>query len=223
MMNADPRGRRVDTQPLRAGAATSLSMLDRLRARDGAAWTAFVSLYAPLVVRWCHRQGLRETDVADIAQEVFRRVAQDLPRFVKEAVSDSFRGWLCRITHRQIAEFFRSRDRALQAEGGSDANSWLQRLPDRPCDEPGPEESKQEERFLYQKAIELTRSEFSDRHWQMFWRVVVDGSPVSAVAAEFETTSAAVLQAKSRVLRRLRQVVGAPDAAQRVAPEFSDR
>jgi RNA polymerase sigma-70 factor (ECF subfamily) len=42
----------------------------------------------------------------------------------------------------------------------------------------------------------------------MFWRTAVDGSPASVVAEEFGTTSAAVRQAKARVLRRLKEAVG---------------
>jgi RNA polymerase sigma-70 factor (ECF subfamily) len=42
----------------------------------------------------------------------------------------------------------------------------------------------------------------------MFWRTAVDQESAPDVAAAFGTTSAAVRQAKSRILRRLKQVVG---------------
>jgi RNA polymerase sigma-70 factor (ECF subfamily) len=188
--------------------STSLSLLAGLRAQDHEAWRAFVALYAPLVVRWCHRQGLDEADVADVTQEVFRCVFQSLPLFRKETPADNFRGWLCRITHRQIAEFFRRRQPLLRAEGGSDQLSWLQRQAEPALAEPDSEEARQEERFLFQQAVQTVRGEFSDKHWQIFWRVAVDGQPAAAVAAEFGTTPAAVRQAKARVLRRLKEVVG---------------
>jgi RNA polymerase sigma-70 factor (ECF subfamily) len=190
------------------GLSTSVSLLAGLRAQDREAWRGFVALYAPLVVRWCHRQGLGEADVADVTQEVFRCVFQSLPLFRKAAPADSFRGWLCRIAHRQIAEFFRRRAPVLRAEGGSGQLSWLQRQPEPAIAEPDSEEARQEERFLFQQAVQTVRGEFSDKHWHIFWRVAVDGQPAAAVAGEFGTTAAAVRQAKARVLRRLKEVVG---------------
>ena len=207
MAHGDYDGRAATDTPL-TGLQTSLSLIAGLRAHDHDAWRTFVALYAPLVVRWCHRQGLADADVADVAQEVFRRVSLDLVRFRKAGASDSFRGWLCRITHRQIADFFRRRHSVPPAQGGSAALSWLNRQPDRPLAEPDEEEARQEERYLFQQAVQMIRCEFSENHWQMFWRVTVDCVPAPVVAAEFGTSPAAVRQAKSRVLRRLREAVG---------------
>jgi RNA polymerase sigma-70 factor (ECF subfamily) len=161
-----------------------------------------------LVVRWCHRQGLGEADVADVAQEVFSRVSQHLPRFQKEEPTDSFRGWLCRLTHHQIADFFRNHDKTQQAQGGSDMLSWLHRQPERKVIEPDAEDARNEEHFLFLQAVISVRCEFSNSYWKMFWRVAVDGVAAPAVATEFGTTPAAVRQAKARVLRRLRETVG---------------
>ena len=61
---------------------------------------------------------------------------------------------------------------------------------------------------LYQQAVQAARAEFPDRVWQMFWRLTADGRPAPQVAEEFGMTPAAVRQAKSRVLRRLKQLVG---------------
>ena len=189
-MRNDAEGGRDAAETPRPMLSTSLSLLAGLRAQDREAWRAFVSLYLPLVVRWCHRKGLEEADISDIAQEVFRRVTQNLPRFRKEETSDSFRGWLCRIVHGEIADFFRRRNLVKPAAGGSEAFSWLHRQPDRTLAESDPEEAQHEERFVFQEAVQAIRSEFSEQHWQMFWRVAVDGNPAKAVAAEFGNTIA---------------------------------
>jgi RNA polymerase sigma-70 factor (ECF subfamily) len=52
------------------------------------------------------------------------------------------------------------------------------------------------------------RSEFEERTWQMFWRVVIEGRSPVALAEELGVTPAAVRQAKSRVLRRLKEEMG---------------
>jgi RNA polymerase sigma-70 factor (ECF subfamily) len=53
--------------------------------------------------------------------------------------------------------------------------------------------------------LEFIRSEFEPRTWQMFWRSVVDGVATATVGAELGVSAAAVRQARSRVLRRLRE------------------
>jgi RNA polymerase sigma-70 factor (ECF subfamily) len=61
---------------------------------------------------------------------------------------------------------------------------------------------------LYRRALELVRAEFEPRTWELFWLTAVEGRPPVDVAAERGLTPAAVRQAKSRVLRRLREEVG---------------
>jgi RNA polymerase sigma-70 factor (ECF subfamily) len=52
------------------------------------------------------------------------------------------------------------------------------------------------------------RHEFEDRTWRAFWRVTVEGHPTADVAVEMGITSSAIRQAKSRVLRRLKEEIG---------------
>ena len=54
----------------------------------------------------------------------------------------------------------------------------------------------------------LVREEFEERTWEAFWRVTVEGQTSTAVADALSMTPAAVRQAKSRVLRRLREEFG---------------
>jgi RNA polymerase sigma-70 factor (ECF subfamily) len=184
---------------------TSRSLLARLRAREEAAWRDCLTLYTPLVVRWCLRKGLAEADVADVAQDVFRKVAGHIQGYRKETPADSFRGWLCRITHRTIADFYRRADAVAAPQGGTEAMLRLQQHAESSAPE---SEDEQETGYLYRKAVDLVRGEFSEAAWQMFWRTAVDGIPTPDVAAELGASAAAVRQAKSRVLRRLKQVVG---------------
>src|SRR5262249_42136826 len=127
-------------------------MLARLRNQDAEGWRTFVTLYAPLVVRWCKRQGLDEHDTADLAQDVFRKVAEHIDGFHKQSPSDSLRGWLCRITHHAIVDFARRRER-LVAAGGSEAMLRLNGVADRPIVEPDEKDSSEETRYLFQQAM----------------------------------------------------------------------
>src|SRR5262249_29096232 len=150
------------------------------------AWRDCLTLYMPLVARWCLRKGLAEADLADVAQEVFRKVAGHIEGYRKEAPEDSFRGWLCRITHREIADHFR-RGAAAAPRGGREA---MLRLQEHAAPRSQEVEDGQDACYLYRRAVELVRSEFSESAWQMFWRTAVDGNPAPAVAAEFGASAA---------------------------------
>ena len=75
----------------RGVSSTSRSLLVRLKDDDDAAWDRLVSLYAPLVYHWCRRMNLADSDVPDVAQEVFKAVSQNIERFRKERPGDTFR------------------------------------------------------------------------------------------------------------------------------------
>jgi len=52
--------------------STPASLLDQLHSPDRAgAWPRFVSLYAPLLLRWARRFGARGPDCEDLVQEVY--------------------------------------------------------------------------------------------------------------------------------------------------------
>src|SRR5690349_19326563 len=81
-----------------AGLLTPLSLLNRVRANDSAAWQRLIDLYRPLVLFWCGRRGLQGPDAEDIAQEVFAASAAGLGSFRRDRLGDTFRGWLRGIT-----------------------------------------------------------------------------------------------------------------------------
>ncbi len=184
-----------------SSAATSVSLLERIRACDQEAWERFVHLYTPLVYRWCRQAGLRQIDAADVGQEVFRAVAHGIGNYRHDRPSDTFRGWLRVLTRRKVADFGRRQD-PCQAAGGSDALARLQRFADDETPEPA---SEQEDRLLVlRRALDLVLRDFEEKTRQAFWRVVLEGQPAAEVAQALGVTPNAVYLAKSRVLRRLR-------------------
>jgi RNA polymerase sigma-70 factor (ECF subfamily) len=195
-----------DANPV-AGGVTPLSLLERARAHDPEAWHRLVGLYQPLVQSWCSRAGVNATDAEDIAQEVFTTAARALDRFRRDRVGDTFRGWLRSITRTQILLLFRRGRGRPHAEGGSDAWQKLQEVAD-PLPGPGEEEDSVETDQLYQRAMELVRGEFEQRTWRAFELTVIEDRTTGEVAQELNMTVNNVRQAKSRVLRRLREEVG---------------
>src|SRR5436305_15246010 len=82
---------------------TRPSLLVRLRdARDRAAWSQFVELYAPPVYGFARKQGLQDADAADLTQEVLRAVSAAVGRLEYDARLGSFRGWLFTVVRNKL-------------------------------------------------------------------------------------------------------------------------
>jgi RNA polymerase sigma-70 factor, ECF subfamily len=191
-----------------ASQKTSLSLLARLRENDEDAWKRLTHLYQPLVLYWVRRQGVQESDYDDVVQEVFHAASQSLQHFRKERPEDTFRGWLRGIVHHQVLMFFRKTGKQPLASGGTEAMLFIQNVPQQQSDPRLEEDSAVMLNDLYHRALELVRKEFEEVTWRAFWRVVVDGQQPALVAEEMGVSASAIRQAKSRILRRLKQEVG---------------
>ena len=189
--------------------SVSSTLLDQLRAGRPEAWERFVRLYSPLVYRWCRRSGLAAEDAADVLQEVFSAVMLHLPDFRRDRPQDNFSGWLATITRNKVRDLYRRRHGRASAQGGSTAQRQMAEVPE--PSEPSEESIRPDAEsaaWLSRRVLETIRNEFEARTWEAFWRTAVDGQPPAQVAEALEMTVAAVYMAKSRVLRRLRQVMG---------------
>ena len=199
-----PSGRADDTSSTR----TPRSLIDRAQGDDPAAWVALVDLYAPLVLRWCRNVDLQPTDVADVCQDVFLAVAAHLGDFRRERAGDTFRGWLRVIVRNKVNDHYRRLGREPGGEGGTEAQARFARLPDEESASEASVVAGAPERLLFHRCCDLVRAEFHDRTWRAFWATAVDGRAAADVAAELAMTPVAVRVSKSRVLQRLREVLG---------------
>ena len=209
------RRSRVGMSPLPATSSgdgtnsTSLTLIERVKVHDGEAWQRLVTLYTPLLRHWCHHWGLDGADADDVLQDVFQAVFSSLKEFRRDREGDSFRGWLRGVARNKTLYFLRRR--GSPGRGGTEFLRRSLLVPD-PGHDPVEviEEEGQLFRELYQDALRLVRGEFEDRTWQAFWRAAVEGQPPSQIAEDLGVTPAAVRQAKSRILRRLKGVLGLP-------------
>jgi RNA polymerase sigma-70 factor (ECF subfamily) len=182
--------------------STASSLIRGVKALDPAAWRQLAHVYGPLVYGWARRAGLRGEDAADIAQEVFRVVAARPQRLQYGRPGDTFRGWLWTITRNKVRDFWRGQATHPPAIGGSDAREILLLVP-----EEGGSSSLVPPDASLRRAVEIIRGEFEERSWQAFWRVTVEGRPPADVAAELGVSANAVYLARSRILRRFREVL----------------
>jgi RNA polymerase sigma-70 factor (ECF subfamily) len=56
--------------------------------------------------------------------------------------------------------------------------------------------------------VEQVRGDFEESAWHAFWQTAIEGRTPAAAAGALGMTPAAIRQAKSRVLRRLKQEMG---------------
>jgi RNA polymerase sigma-70 factor (ECF subfamily) len=181
---------------------TSVSLLARLQTKpDGDSWRRLVDLYQPLLRRWLRNHGTREQDADDIVQEVLAVVVKELVKFQHPGHGGAFRGWLRTILVNRLRTFWRAgRARATSTDLGhladslADPNSDLSRLWD-----------EEHDRDVLGRLLELMEQEFEPKTLRAFRRTALEGAKPRDVAEELGMSVGAVYEAKSSVLRRLRQ------------------
>jgi RNA polymerase sigma-70 factor, ECF subfamily len=188
--------------------SSGLSLAIRLRAGSSEAWRELVDLYGPLVDSWCRRAGLSPAARADVGQEVFLAVHRGISKFDPARPHATFRGWLWTITRNAVMNWLRSRQ--PEAAGGSTALGRLAEIPDpwERAAEDEPPSTPDESAALLRRALDQIRLTVEPRSWSAFWKTAVLGRPAPEVARELDLSPAAVRQAKSRILRRLRRQLG---------------
>ena len=177
-------------------------LLDGVQRMEPESWGRLVGAFGPIVYRWCRTSGVGESDAADVVQEVFTSVARGIPSFERAKESGSFRSWLATITRNRVRDHFRRQAQRYAAEGGTDALVQLQQHADSLDSTISPDSIASP---LVRQVLESVRAEFEETTWEAFWLSAVEGQQASLVAESVGISVASVYQAKSRVLRRLRQ------------------
>jgi len=186
----------------------STSLLEKLKAGEGDAASRFVQLFTPLVYSWCRKAGLNATDSADVAQEVFRAVMNSVGGFSRsDRDRSTFMGWLWTITKSKLSDHRARREKQPQAIGGTTAHARIEEVPEPEWDD-SISSQHQSVRVVVQQALKMIRPEFQEKTWQAFWLVRMEEQDPADVAARLEMQRNAVYKASTRVLKRLRQILG---------------
>jgi RNA polymerase sigma-70 factor, ECF subfamily len=186
---------------------TSVSLLDRLKVArpDASDWNRLQGIYLPLIGRWLARVPGLGVEADDLAQEVFVVLIREIPRFERQR-EGSFRAWLRQVTVNKVRSHRRKRHRR-PAVGLDPANGFLDSLAD-PNGDLAREWDLDYERHVFQNLLAIVQPDFQATTWEAFRRFALDGLPAAKVAEEMGLTVNSVVQAKSRVLKRLREEAG---------------
>jgi RNA polymerase sigma-70 factor (ECF subfamily) len=184
---------------------TQASLLVRLRdPRDDTSWQTFLTVYAPLIDRYCRRFGLQDADAADVSQEVLAQVARSIRNFQYQPERGRFRDWLGAVVRSKATRLLKKKARDAAGKGGEDPDD---RLDQAVAPEADAEWTAEFNARILQVAMERTRPHFDPASWNAFELAWLQQRPATATAQTLGIGVDAVYVAKSRVLKRLREEV----------------
>ena len=181
-------------------------MLDRLRRPDpsSADWRRLHDLYAPLIRRWLVRAGVG-ADADDLGQDILLVLVSEVPGFERQR-NGSFRTWLRVVTVNRVRTWRRSRARR-PVTTADPTEAFLTQLED-PAGNLAQQWDREHNKHVTDKLLALVKPDFTPHVWTAFEELTLARRPAADVATQLGMKVEAVLQAKSRVLRRLRQEAG---------------
>ena len=181
------------------------SLLIRVRDPDDRdAWEQFASIYRPVVYRLARTRGIQDADAQDLTQRVLISVA-DAIRTWERSPGSRFRHWLRRVAKNEVLKALTRQPRDL-AGGGTSAAELLNQHPDT-CPDAEEEEEREYRRQLFRRAAEIVRARADEATWLAFSMTMIDGCAIAEAAARLGRSEGMVYAARSRIVRRLREVI----------------
>src|SRR5438477_10246714 len=180
---------------------TRASLLLRIKDRsDAEAWKDFQELYAPLLYRYARARNLSREDAEDVRDECIAVVARKIAAFEYDKAKGGFKNWLYCIASGKVIDLLRRRHEK-QADSGQ-----MAALPDpAPTPDEAWETNWRNQHLTY--CVEQVRPHVLEKNFEAFRLLSYEECSVEEVCARLDMTPEQVYQAKSRVLRRVRQLL----------------
>ncbi|TWU44752.1 RNA polymerase sigma factor [Rubripirellula tenax] len=185
------------------------SLLLRIRSHeDQAAWSEFVEIYLPLIYAYARKQGLQDADASDVAQDVLTSINGAISRFDYDPKQGKFRGYLFTVTRNQIGKSWKKKVGSA-GSGNTAVHQMLEQVAD-PAGDPADDEehwNQQHQQRLMQWASEKVQAEVTPATWQAFELTSIANQKAQTVAETLGLSVGAVYIAKSRVIKRIRELI----------------
>lgn len=180
---------------------TRKTLLIRVRNRsDSLAWREFVGLYRPLLVGYARARGLQAEDAEDIAQQCLESISQHIANFDYDPGRGGFKKWLHTLVNNRVRNLLRRRQERLAESGDFERPQGRARSPEEMW-----EQLWLGEHLKY--CLEQIRPQVEPKTYQAFCRVALEQQPVKAVSREIGMTAEQIYVAKSRMTKRLREMM----------------
>jgi RNA polymerase sigma-70 factor (ECF subfamily) len=186
---------------------TSVSLLDRLKGAEpnAADWHRLKDVYFPLIRSWLSSFPGLHAEADDLTQDVFVVLVRSLPSFERQR-HGSFRAWLRQVAINRARAFWKANRKHAHGEANRDGEV-LSQLED-PSSDLAQQWDREHDQHVLRKLMAAVQPDFDLATWQAFTRFALDGLPAAVVAKELGMSETAVVQAKFRILKRLREEAG---------------
>jgi RNA polymerase sigma-70 factor (ECF subfamily) len=184
---------------------THTTLLVRLaEGSDQQAWREFDKRYGDLIRSTASRRGLQSADCDEVLQEVLLGLSKAMPGFQYDPAKGKFRSYLKTFVDRAIARRFRqNQTRARQSN--------MDEVPAEPPSGEAPDRVWEEEWQCYhlRLAMRSIEGEFGNLHRAAFESYVLDARSAAETARLLGLSVENVYQIKSRILKRLTELIEA--------------
>ena len=186
---------------------TSVTLLSQLRnADDESVWNQFAQLYRPAVYRFARRMGLQDADADDVAQRVLESVRAAFAKRPPEVGRIRFRSWIA-ASARNAAINYMQRDLRVRGSGRSSVVESLHQLEDLSKTDAEQIWQHEEEVLLFRTAAAEVKSNCTEAVWAAFELTAIQGQSAPVVAQKLGVSTGVVYASRSRVLKRIRNIV----------------
>jgi len=183
-----------------AGTATHTTLLARLGDNaDPGAWSEFVARYGDLIQGFCLKRGLQAADIDDVRQDVLLSLTKAMPGFTYDPAKGLFRSYLKTVVMNAIT-------RRMCQNSGAAALSQVSE-PGVPGDATDEQWEDEWRRYHLRLAMKQIETEFGAGDRTAFTMYALEGRDAKETAAALGMSVDAVYQAKSRIVRRLGEVI----------------
>jgi RNA polymerase sigma factor (sigma-70 family) len=184
---------------------TRFTVIEKIRVGDEIGWEEFAETYKPLIILRARDRGLQEHEITDLVQDVMLNLFQAGSVLKYDRQYGKFRSYLKTIIDRRAVDVLRRRhDREhsltdLMDQGFAPESTDFQQL----------EESwtKAWYQHILDVALEAVKPEVSQKTYDAFRMLVVDGKSAQAVSDTMGISTNSVYVAKHRVQKRIRSIV----------------
>lgn len=184
---------------------TSAKLLARVSdGEDPAAWGEFCDRYGELIRGFARRRGVQDADCDDLLQDVLISLTKALPGFSYDPSKGKFRAYLKTVVIRSVFRKSRQKDPAIHLEAIEELTRAA--ATDQEVDDYWEAEWRQHHVRL---AMRTLAAEFSSANQAVFQAYVVEDQNAEEVAQRLGMSVAAVYQVKSRMLRRMSELIAA--------------
>lgn len=177
--------------------STHESLLERLAgAEDQEAWLVFCQRYGALIRDYGRRRGLQSSDCDDLLQDVLLSLTKSMPGFRYDPTKGRLRSYLKAVALRTLS----------RKAGQKPASTSLDAVGDPIAEEDEHWEAAWRQHHV-RRALERLGKEFPERTLTAFSFYVLEGRAADETAELLGMSLDSVYQAKSRVLRRVSDLV----------------